>query len=158
NCLSLMNFNSPTNELEQSVDANLAPFAVKHSLSGGRIFPEDGHVHRTSFQRDRDRIIHSKAFRRLGYKTQVFVNSEGDIFRTRLTHSMEVAQLSRSVSTYLRLNTDYAEALALAHDMGHSPFGHAGQDALNRLMKDSGGFEHNCQTVRLVSELESRYI
>jgi dGTPase len=120
--------------------------------------PEENQGTRTGFQRDRDRIIHSKAFRRLGYKTQVFVNSEGDMFRTRLTHSMEVAQLSRSVCSFLGLNTDYAEALALAHDMGHSPFGHAGQDVLNRLMQKAGGFEHNCQTLRIVTDLESRYI
>lgn len=145
-------------ELERKEDALLAPYAVKHSLSGGRIFPESSQEQRTCYQRDRDRIIHSKAFRRLGYKTQVFVNSEGDMFRTRLTHSMEVAQLSRSVTGYLDLNSDYAEALALAHDMGHSPFGHAGQEALNTLMKDYGGFEHNCQTLRIVSTLESRYL
>lgn len=151
-------FRVPITHLEEKADAALAPWAVKHSFAGGRIHPEENQGTRTGFQRDRDRIIHSKAFRRLGYKTQVFVNSEGDMFRTRLTHSMEVAQLSRSVCAFLGLNTDYAEALALAHDMGHSPFGHAGQDVLNRLMQKAGGFEHNCQTLRIVSDLESRYI
>ncbi|MCE9598002.1 MAG: dNTP triphosphohydrolase, partial [Spirochaetia bacterium] len=146
------------NELERKEDALLASYAVKHSLSGGRIFAENSQEQRTCYQRDRDRIIHSKAFRRLGYKTQVFVNSEGDMFRTRLTHSLEVAQLSRSVTAYLNLNSDYAEALALAHDMGHSPFGHAGQEALDTLMKKHGGFEHNCQTLRIVSALETRYL
>jgi len=151
-------FRVPITHLEEKADAALAPWAVKHSFAGGRLHPEESQDTRTGFQRDRDRIIHSKAFRRLGYKTQVFVNSEGDMFRTRLTHSMEVAQLSRSVCSFLNLNTDYAEALALAHDMGHSPFGHAGQDVLNRLMASDGGFEHNCQTLRIVTELESRYV
>lgn len=151
-------FRVPITHLEEKADAALAPWAVKHSFAGGRLHAEESQDTRTGFQRDRDRIIHSKAFRRLGYKTQVFVNSEGDMFRTRLTHSMEVAQLSRSVCSFLNLNTDYAEALALAHDMGHSPFGHAGQDVLHRLMAGSGGFEHNCQTLRIVTELESRYV
>ena len=151
-------FQTPTTSFEEKEDSRFAPYAVKHSLSGGRISEEKPQEERTCFQRDRDRIIHSKAFRRLGYKTQVFVNSEGDMFRTRLTHSLEVAQLSRSAASYLGLNADYCETIALAHDMGHSPFGHAGQDILNRLMANHGGFEHNCQTLRIVSALETRTI
>ena len=112
---------------------------------------------RSEFQRDRDRIVHSTAFRRLEYKTQVFVNHEGDLFRTRLTHSIEVAQIARSIARALRLNDDLAEAIALAHDLGHTPFGHAGQDALNACMKDHGGFEHNLQSLRIVDRLEERY-
>lgn len=124
----------------------------------GRLVEEPPSADRTAFQRDRDRVIHSKSFRRLGYKTQVFVNSEGDNYRTRLTHSIEVAQVSRSVATALRLNRDYAETIALAHDLGHTPFGHAGQDALHEEMKPFGGFEHNQQSLRIVAKLESRYI
>ncbi len=112
---------------------------------------------RTAFQRDRDRIVHSTAFRRLVYKTQVFLNHEGDLFRTRMTHSLEVAQLGRSIARSLQLNEDLVEAIALAHDLGHTPFGHAGQDALNDCMKDHGGFEHNLQSLRVVDELEHRY-
>src|SRR5512143_1220656 len=112
---------------------------------------------RTEFQRDRDRIIHSGAFRRLEYKTQVFVNHEGDLFRTRLTHSIEVAQIARSMARALRLNEDLTESIALAHDLGHTPFGHAGQDALNACMQDFGGFVHNLQSLRVVDELEERY-
>ena len=112
---------------------------------------------RSEFQRDRDRIIHSGAFRRLEYKTQVFVNHEGDLFRTRLTHSIEVAQIARSIARRLRLNEDLAEAISLAHDLGHTPFGHAGQDALNACMKTYGGFEHNLQSLRVVDKLEERY-
>lgn len=145
-------------DLEASADQLLAPYAMRHAESGGRLHPEAAHSYRTCFQRDRDRVIHSKAFRRLGYKTQVFVNSAGDNYRTRLTHSLEVAQIARSVCIGLGLNPDFAEALALAHDLGHTPFGHSGQDVLNQLMKEHGGFEHNCQSLRQVSVLESRYL
>ncbi|MDH5656142.1 MAG: deoxyguanosinetriphosphate triphosphohydrolase [Spirochaetia bacterium] len=143
--------------IEDREDSGLAPYAIRHRDSGGRIFPEADQPYRTCFQRDRDRIIHSKAFRRLGYKTQVFINSEGDNYRTRLTHSLEVGQIARSVSSVLRLNVDFAETLALAHDLGHTPFGHAGQDSLHSLMNHHGGFEHNRQSLRIVSVLESRY-
>lgn len=135
----------------------LAAYAMQNESNSKRIFDEPQHAYRTAFQRDRDRIVHSKAFRRLGYKTQVFVNSEGDNYRTRLTHSIEVSQIARSVAGALSLNCDYAETLALAHDAGHTPFGHAGQDALHTLMKPHGGFEHNCQSIRIVTALESRY-
>jgi len=122
-----------------------------------RRYPEAPPSGRSEFQRDRDRIIHSTAFRRLEYKTQVFVNHEGDLFRTRLTHSLEVAQIGRSIARSLRLNEDLIEAIALAHDLGHTPFGHAGQDALNACMKPYGGFEHNLQSLRTVEKLEQRY-
>ncbi len=135
----------------------LAPFAAKCSSSRGRQIPEAPPTYRTEYQRDRDRIIHCAAFRRLEYKTQVFVNHEGDMFRTRLTHSLEVAQIARSIARALRLNEDLTEAIALAHDLGHTPFGHAGQDALNQCMKNHGGFEHNLQSLRVVDELESKY-
>ncbi|SCY02557.1 deoxyguanosinetriphosphate triphosphohydrolase [Nitrosospira sp. Nsp13] len=135
----------------------LAPYAVCSINSRGRRIEEESSPGRTEFQRDRDRIIHSTAFRRLEYKTQVFVNHEGDLFRTRLTHSLEVAQIGRSVARNLRLNEDLVEAIALAHDLGHTPFGHAGQDALNDCMKDYGGFEHNLQSLRVVDVLEERY-
>ena len=135
----------------------LAPYAVRSSQSRGRRYPEPEAATRTAFQRDRDRIIHCTAFRRLEYKTQVFVNHEGDLFRTRLTHSLEVAQIARSVARSLRVNEDLVEAIALAHDLGHTPFGHAGQDALNECMKPFGGFEHNLQSLRVVDELEERY-
>ncbi|MHB8563741.1 MAG: deoxyguanosinetriphosphate triphosphohydrolase [Acidiferrobacteraceae bacterium] len=134
---------------------NLAAYAV--SRSRGRRFPEDAPAYRSEFQRDRDRIIHSSAFRRLEYKTQVFVNHEGDLFRTRLTHSIEVAQIARSIARALGLNEDLAEGIALAHDLGHTPFGHSGQDALNDCMRDYGGFEHNLQSLRVVDFLEERY-
>jgi len=133
------------------------PYAVTDSVSGGRRFPEPPPNYRSEFQRDRDRIIHAAAFRRLEYKTQVFVNHEGDLFRTRLTHSIEVAQIARSIARALTLNEDLTEAIALAHDLGHTPFGHAGQDALNECMKDHGGFEHNLQSLRVVDELEEKY-
>jgi dGTPase len=135
----------------------LAPYAVSPEVSRNRKIPEDPAPGRTVFQRDRDRIIHSTAFRRLEYKTQVFVNHEGDLFRTRLTHSLEVAQIGRSVARNLQLNEDLVEAISLAHDLGHTPFGHAGQDALNGCMKDHGGFEHNLQSLRVVDVLEERY-
>ena len=138
-------------------EADLAPYAVSERNSRGRRIAEDPPAGRGEFQRDRDRIVHSTAFRRLEYKTQVFVNHEGDLFRTRLTHSLEVAQITRSIARALRLNEDLAEAIALAHDLGHTPFGHAGQDALNECMKDYGGFEHNLQSLRIVDALEERY-
>ncbi len=135
----------------------LAPYAANNNSSLGRRFPEALPKHRSEFQRDRDRVIHSTAFRRLEYKTQVFVNHEGDLFRTRLTHSIEVAQMSRTIARALNLNEDLSEAIALAHDLGHTPFGHSGQDALNQCMKDYGGFEHNLQSLRVVDELEEKY-
>ncbi|HZW12999.1 MAG TPA: deoxyguanosinetriphosphate triphosphohydrolase [Noviherbaspirillum sp.] len=138
-------------------EASLAPYAASSAASRGRRFPEAAPSSRTEFQRDRDRIIHSTAFRRLEYKTQVFLNHEGDLFRTRLTHSIEVAQIARSIARNLRLNEDLVEAISLAHDLGHTPFGHAGQEALNGCMKDYGGFEHNLQSLRVVDELEEHY-
>ncbi len=135
----------------------LAPYACDPAQSRGRRFAEAAAPTRTAFQRDRDRIVHSTAFRRLVYKTQVFLNHEGDLFRTRLTHSLEVAQLGRSVARSLRLDEDLVEAIALAHDLGHTPFGHAGQDVLNDCMKPYGGFEHNLQSLRVVDYLEARY-
>ena len=137
--------------------AELAPYAADEHNSRGRRVTEESAFTRSPFQRDRDRIIHSTAFRRLEYKTQVFVNHEGDLFRTRLTHSIEVAQIGRSIARRLRLNEDLVEAISLAHDLGHTPFGHAGQDALNTCMKDYGGFEHNLQSLRVVDILEERY-
>jgi dGTPase len=138
-------------------EAHLAPYAAHSAASRGRRHAEPVSPARTEFQRDRDRIVHSTAFRRLEYKTQVFVNHEGDLFRTRLTHSIEVAQIARSIARNLRLNEDLVEAISLAHDLGHTPFGHAGQDALNTCMKDYGGFEHNLQSLRVVDALEERY-
>jgi dGTPase len=135
----------------------LAPYAQGDAGSRGRRFPEPPPRHRTEYQRDRDRIVHSTAFRRLVYKTQVFVNHEGDLYRTRLTHSLEVAQIARSVARALALNEPLAEAICLAHDLGHTPFGHAGQDALHECMREFGGFEHNLQSLRVVDELEERY-
>ncbi|HWJ07713.1 MAG TPA: deoxyguanosinetriphosphate triphosphohydrolase [Steroidobacteraceae bacterium] len=135
----------------------LAPYAQHDEESRGRRVPEPPPRHRTEYQRDRDRIVHSTAFRRLVYKTQVFVNHEGDLYRTRLTHSLEVAQIARSVARALALNEALAEAVCLAHDLGHTPFGHAGQDALNDCMRAFGGFEHNLQSLRVVDELEERY-
>jgi len=135
----------------------LATFAVLPNESKGRAYNEDQSNYRNEFQRDRDRIIHSSAFRRLEYKTQVFVNHEGDMFRTRLTHSIEVAQIGRTIARALNVNEDLTEAICLAHDLGHTPFGHAGQDALNSCMKDFGGFEHNLQSLRIVDLLEERY-
>ena len=135
----------------------LAPYAARPENSRGRRHPEPPPGHRSEYQRDRDRIVHSAAFRRLEYKTQVFVNHEGDLFRTRLTHSIEVAQIARTIARSLALNEDLAEAIALAHDLGHTPFGHAGQDALNECMRAWGGFEHNIQSLRVVDELEDKY-
>jgi dGTPase len=135
----------------------LAPYAAHDEQSHGRRYPEPKPEFRSEFQRDRDRIIHANAFRRLVYKTQVFVNHEGDLYRTRVTHSIEVAQIARSVALALRLNETLTEAICLAHDLGHTPFGHAGQDALNECMRDYGGFEHNLQSLRVVDELEERY-
>jgi dGTPase len=134
-----------------------APYAALSETSRGRRYAEPRPAYRSEFQRDRDRIIHSAAFRRLEYKTQVFINHEGDLFRTRLTHSIEVAQIGRSIARALNLNEDLTEAIALAHDLGHTPFGHAGQDALNVCMKKFGGFEHNLQSLRVVDALEERY-
>ena len=139
------------------MESILAQYAVHSAQSRGRGYPEAATVSRTEFQRDRDRIIHCGAFRRLEYKTQVFVNHEGDLFRTRLTHSLEVAQIGRSIARNLRLNEDLVEAISLAHDLGHTPFGHAGQDALNQCMHAHGGFEHNLQSLRVVDVLEERY-
>ena len=136
---------------------NLAPYAALSATSRGRRCHEPTPSGRSEFQRDRDRIIHSTAFRRLEYKTQVFVNHEGDLFRTRLTHSLEVAQIGRTIASNLRLDENLVEAIALAHDLGHTPFGHAGQDELNDCMKDYGGFEHNLQSLRVVDLLEERY-
>ena len=136
---------------------SLAPYAATGETSRGRVHAEDPPGQRTEYQRDRDRIIHSASFRRLVYKTQVFVNHEGDHYRTRLTHSLEVAQIARSMARSLRVNEDLAEAISLAHDLGHTPFGHAGQDALDRCMRAYGGFEHNLQSLRVVDHLEQRY-
>jgi dGTPase len=140
-----------------NLEAHLASYASRSTQSLGRRFSEEAPATRSEFQRDRDRIIHSAAFRRLEYKTQVFVNHEGDLFRTRLTHSIEVAQIARSLARNLQLNEDLVEAISLAHDLGHTPFGHAGQDALNACMKDYDGFEHNLQSLRVVDTLEQRY-
>jgi len=137
--------------------SELASYAVSELVTRGRVHAEPRPKARGEFQRDRDRIVHSTAFRRLEYKTQVFVNHEGDLFRTRLTHSIEVAQIARSIARTLRVNDDLTEAIALAHDLGHTPFGHAGQDALNECMGAHGGFEHNLQSLRIVDKLEERY-
>jgi len=137
--------------------STLALYAANPACTLGRQYPEPPPAYRSEYQRDRDRIIHSAAFRRLEYKTQVFVNHEGDLFRTRLTHSIEVAQVARSIARALWLNEDLTEGIALAHDLGHTPFGHAGQDALNACMKSYGGFEHNLQSLRVIDELEERY-
>ncbi len=134
-----------------------APYAVRAETSRGRLHPEPDSQGRSPWQRDRDRVIHSSAFRKLQYKTQVFVNHEGDFFRTRLTHSIEVAQIARSVARELHVDEDLTEALALAHDLGHPPFGHAGEDALNAKMKPYGGFDHNAQSLKIVTKLENRY-
>lgn len=145
------------NYLQELEDRNLASYAAKSSATRGRVHAEPSHGYRTEYQRDRERIIHCRAFRRLEYKTQVFINHEGDHYRTRLTHTMEVAQIARAVSRALRLNEDLAESIALAHDLGHTPFGHVGEKELNRLLKEYGGFEHNRQSLRVVEVLEKRY-
>ena len=144
-------------ELETREEQTLAPFAAKSGRSVGRKDPESEHEFRTAFQRDRDRVIHCAAFRRLQYKTQVFVNHEGDYYRTRLTHSTEAAQISRTIARAMGLNEDLCEVVALGHDLGHTPFGHSGQDALDECMKAHGGFEHNLQSLRVVEILEHRY-
>ena len=136
---------------------NLAPYAATDTASRGRQYSESMPAYRSEYQRDRDRIIHSSAFRRLEYKTQVFVNHEGDYYRTRLTHSLEVAQIARGIARRLNLNEDLVETLALAHDLGHTPFGHTGEGVLDRLMTPYGGFEHNRQSLRIVEHLEERY-
>lgn len=144
-------------ELERQERQRLAPYAIHVADSRGRVVREPEHPYRTCFQRDRDRIVHSTAFRRLEYKTQVFVIHEGDYYRTRLTHTLEVVQIARSIARALRLNEDLVETIALAHDLGHGPFGHSGQDALQELMRDHGGFNHNLQALRIVEFLEERY-
>ncbi|HLD82330.1 MAG TPA: dNTP triphosphohydrolase, partial [Candidatus Omnitrophota bacterium] len=145
-------------KIKQFEDNFYASYAMKSSYSKGRVHKEEEHLYRSPYQRDRDRIIHSAAFRRLEYKTQVFVNHEGDYYRTRLTHSLEVAQIARTIAFALRLNADLVEAIALAHDLGHTPFGHSGEEALNELMsKSAGGFNHNLQGLRVVDILEERY-
>jgi len=144
-------------EFEAIEDASLAPYALRSSASRGRAHGEPEHPFRLAFQRDRDRIVHSTAFRRLEYKTQVFVNHEGDYYRTRLTHTMEAAGITRTIVRALRLNQDLADAVVLAHDLGHTPFGHAGERVLNELMAPHGGFEHNAQSLRIVDVLEERY-
>jgi dGTPase len=137
--------------------SDLASYAAHEDQSRGRRHAERAPAYRSEYQRDRDRIVHSTAFRRLVYKTQVFVNHEGDLYRTRLTHSLEVAQIARTIAQVLQLNEVLSEAICLAHDLGHTPFGHAGQDALNECMIDFGGFEHNLQSLRVVDELEEHY-
>src|SRR2546429_876978 len=144
-------------ELEQLERLSLAPYAQFSADTRGREYPEEPPDWRTHYQRDRDRVIHSRAFRRLEYKTQVFLNGTGDHLRTRLTHTMEVAAIARNVARALKLNEDLAETIALAHDLGHSPFGHKGEMVLDKLMKDRGGFEHNRQSLRVVEELEQKY-
>ncbi len=143
--------------MQTNESTGLAPYAATESSSLGRRYTEPGTRYRSEYQRDRDRIVHSTAFRRLVYKTQVFVNHEGDMYRTRLTHSLEVAQIGRTVARALSLNESLTEAICLAHDLGHTPFGHSGQDALNACMRDFGGFEHNLQSLRVVDELEAKY-
>ena len=144
-------------QLEQIEAARLAPYALRSGDSAGRCYPEAEAAYRTAFQRDRDRIIHSAAFRRLEYKTQVFVNDEGDYYRTRLTHTLEVAQIGRTIARTLGVNEDLVEAICLAHDLGHPPFGHAGEETLDALIKDKGGYNHNHQSYRVVTQLEHRY-
>jgi len=144
-------------QLEAFEDQRLAPYGLRSQRSKGRVYPEDEPLYRTAFQRDRDRILHTTAFRRLEYKTQVFIIHEGDYYRTRLTHTLEVAQIARTIARALGANEDLEEAVCLAHDLGHSPFGHSGEVALARLMKEHGGFDHNKQSLRIVTELEERY-
>lgn len=144
-------------QLEHQEAERLAPYAMKSQDSRGRQHSEDEHQYRTCYQRDRDRIIHTTAFRRLEYKTQVFIITEGDYYRTRLTHTIEVAQIGRTIARALRANEDLAEAICLAHDLGHGPFGHSGEETLNLLMTDHGGFDHNHQSLRIVENLEERF-
>src|SRR5512139_290866 len=144
-------------QLEEIEDKSLAPYGMRSRDSKGRAYLDNEPQYRTTFQRDRDRILHTTAFRRLEYKTQVFINFEGDYFRTRLTHTLEVAQIGRTLARALGGNEDLVEAICLAHDLGHSPFGHSGEMALARLMKDHGGFDHNKQSMRIVTQLERRY-
>jgi len=144
-------------KLEELEDRALSPYGIRSKNSKGRSFPEDEPSYRTVFQRDRDRILHTTAFRRLEYKTQVFIVSEGDYYRTRLTHTLEVAQIGRTLARALGANEDLVEAICLAHDIGHSPFGHSGENILNRLMKDHNGFDHNKQSLRIVTKLAKRY-
>ena len=144
-------------ELEENENRSLAPYGVRSRSSKGRAYLDTEPDYRTAFQRDRDRVLHTTAFRRLEYKTQVFINFEGDYFRTRLTHTLEVAQVGQTIARALGANEDLVEAICLAHDLGHSPFGHAGESTLRKLMKDSGGFDHNKQSLRIVTELEQRY-
>src|SRR5262245_36214732 len=143
--------------LEEAEQQNLAGYGMKSRDSRGRAFSDEEHPYRTAFQRDRDRIIHTTAFRRLEYKTQVFVNTEGDYYRTRLTHTVEVAQIARTLARALRCNEDLSEVISLAHDLGHTPFGHSGEETLNELMRKDGGFNHNTQSVRIIEELEERF-
>lgn len=144
-------------DIEARERATLAPYAARAALTRGRVYPQAEHPLRTAYQRDRDRIVHSAAFRRMEYKTQVFLPHEADHFRTRLTHTIEVAQISRTLARNLQLNEDLTEAIALVHDLGHTPFGHAGEDALDELLRDRGGFNHNRQSLRIVDVLEHRY-
>src|SRR5271168_586515 len=144
-------------DLERSEARHLAPYAQSSATTRGRVHPEDQHRLRLEFQRDRDRIVHSRSFRRLEYKTQVFLNSTGDHFRTRMTHTIEVSSIARTMARSLGLNEDLAEAIALAHDLGHPPFGHLGEETLDRLMANHGGFRHNEQSLRVVEELELKY-
>lgn len=144
-------------QLEKIEDKNLAPYGLRSKNSKGRNYPENEPSYRTAFQRDRDRILHTTAFRRLEYKTQVFINYEGDYYRTRLTHTLEVSQIGRTIARALGANEDLIEAICLAHDLGHSPFGHSGEVSLNRIMQDNGGFDHNKQSLRIVTKLEKRY-
>ena len=144
-------------QLEEIEDQALAPYGIRSKNSKGRVYPDSEPDYRTAFQRDRDRILHTTAFRRLEYKTQVFINDEGDYYRTRLTHTLEVAQVGRTLARALGANEDLVEAICLAHDLGHSPFGHSGEVILNRLMKEEGGFDHNKQSLRIVTKLERRY-
>ena len=144
-------------QLEDLESQQLAPYGMRNKNSRGRLYPEDEPVDRTRYQRDRDRILHTTAFRRLEYKTQVFINYEGDYYRTRLTHTLEVAQIGRTIARAIGANEDLTEAICLAHDLGHPPFGHSGETTLARLMRDHDGFDHNKQSFRIVTQLEHRY-